>query len=156
MDYKYEYIKLKARYKRMENMYRNQLSRANQQTIDLFKKLSVQPQLAQFDIELVDLVKQVSYITFVSQQDIIGKCRKKEYVVARQVFCYFARVHMKKTFVSIGAFLGCDHSTVIHHCKKMTDYLELKYQPETNYLTELQNNVRTYHEEAERISTYFS
>jgi chromosomal replication initiation ATPase DnaA len=156
MDYQYEYIKLKAKYTRMENIYKKRLEKANEDKRIMFDKLNQPFQFAQFDLELVELLKQVSIVTRITQHDIMSKCRKKSFVTARQILCYFARVHMKKTTTCIGAFLNVDHTTVLHHTKRMQDYLDLKYQPETEYLELLKNNVGTYIEETERICPHFS
>lgn len=156
MNYEYEYIKLKAKYKRMEQIYRKRLEKANQDKDEMFNKISNPVSVAQFDMDFVDLLKQVSIVTRVTVTDIIGKCRKKEYVLARQLFCYYARIHSNKTFSAIGSFMNVDHSTVIHHVKRWQDYMDLNYQPEVGYYKILNANVGAYITETERISPHFS
>ncbi len=61
----------------------------------------------------------------IATEDILGKSRKREYVLARQVTMYFSH-HLAKTNVNaIGRSMGNrDHSTVVHSIKKMEETLK--------------------------------
>ena len=61
----------------------------------------------------------------VTSQDINGKSRKAEYVLARQIVMYLAKRLTNLPDSRIGRLIGGrDHSTVIHSCKKMDDRLK--------------------------------
>ena len=69
-----------------------------------------------FSIEKI--VRKVSEISGVSEQDIVGKSRKMEIAEARQISIYLCREILGTPLVSIGMhFGGRDHSTVLHACK---------------------------------------
>ena len=56
--------------------------------------------------------------------DIKSKTRKIENMTAKQVFCKITR-DLGYAYQSIGRFLGNDHSTVISHCKRTRNLLEI-------------------------------
>lgn len=69
--------------------------------------------------------KTVSAFFQVSTEQLKGKSRKREFVVARQVAMYFAKELTNHSLKSIGAhFGGRDHSTVIHAVQSVNDLIE--------------------------------
>lgn len=53
----------------------------------------------------------------VTQQNVLSRSRKREYVIVRQVSMYLAQKHTKMPASRIGQLIGNrDHSTVIHSC----------------------------------------
>lgn len=50
---------------------------------------------------------------------MLSDSRKAHYVIARQLFCYFAYKVQKKSLTIIGQMLGRDHTTVIHAREKV-------------------------------------
>lgn len=60
----------------------------------------------------------------VSIDDINGKRRKQEIVLARQVVMYLAQKHTEMSASSIGRLIGGrDHSTVLHSCSRIEKLL---------------------------------
>lgn len=60
-----------------------------------------------------------------SVDDINGKSRKKEVVLARQLSMYLAQKHTTISASSIGRLIGGrDHSTVLHSCSRISKLLE--------------------------------
>ena len=56
----------------------------------------------------------------VSPEEVGGKSRKRDLVVARQVSMYLAQKHTKMPASRIGQLIaGRDHSTVLHSCEKV-------------------------------------
>lgn len=56
---------------------------------------------------------------------ITGKTRKQEVVVARQTAMYIIKQHTQLSLKSIGShFGGRDHTTVIHSCQMVKNYLD--------------------------------
>jgi hypothetical protein len=66
---------------------------------------------------------------------ILSNCRRREFVVPRQMFCYIAKFNMPNiTLKEIGSFLGGrDHSTVIHGIKTAGDLIETDKQFREEY-----------------------
>ena len=58
----------------------------------------------------------------VSEEEILGNCRKKEIVLARQVVMYFCKKLLNMSLCEIGERIGNrDHSTVIHAIKNVDE-----------------------------------
>lgn len=71
------------------------------------------------------IVDTVCEYTNVTHQDINGKSRKKDIVLARQTVMYLAQKMTNLPATRIGRLIGGrDHSTVIHSCKKMEKALQ--------------------------------
>ncbi|HLD27645.1 MAG TPA: chromosomal replication initiator protein DnaA [Patescibacteria group bacterium] len=67
------------------------------------------------------IVKTVCAYFDVSNEDLIGSCRRKELVTPRQIVMFLMREEIKSSYPSIGAELGGrDHTTAIHACNKIT------------------------------------
>lgn len=61
----------------------------------------------------------------VSPEEVSGKSRKRNLVIARQVSMYLAQKHTKMAAGRIGKLIaGRDHSTVIHSCEKVEEMLK--------------------------------
>ena len=63
-----------------------------------------------FDI-LLDICATVCEV---DPKMIISRNRSREFVTARQVFCYHAINTMKSRFTEVGKFLDRDHTTIIY------------------------------------------
>ncbi len=69
------------------------------------------------EITLEDVVRRVSEVTTISEKDIVGQSRKKEFVEARQITAYLSREILGASLSSIGIYLGGrDHTTILHAC----------------------------------------
>ena len=56
----------------------------------------------------------------ITEKDIIGKCRKKDLVVPRQIIMYLMREECGASYPTIGDELGGrDHTTAMHACNKI-------------------------------------
>jgi chromosomal replication initiator protein len=75
----------------------------------------------------VDFIqKTISEYFHVSLEDMKGKTRKKEIVIARQVAMFFAKEYTNHSLKAIGYhFGGRDHSTVIHAVQTVNDSMEV-------------------------------
>lgn len=71
------------------------------------------------------LIKTVAEFYDISIEDLIGKSRKKELVIPRQIAVYLMRAEIKSSFPSIGAELGGrDHTTAMHAYLKIAKEIE--------------------------------
>ena len=70
--------------------------------------------------EMVDLCSKIFGI---SENNILGRSRKRPYVVARQIIAYILRKKYNLTLSRIGKLMNRDHSTIVHNleCHK-NDY----------------------------------
>ncbi|MBW3544042.1 MAG: chromosomal replication initiator protein DnaA [Bacteroidetes bacterium] len=100
----------------------------NRRNIDLeLAKATLQNIVQEIDTEVnIDFIqKTVSNFFSITAEQMKGKSRKREFVVARQVAMYFAKEYTTHSLKSIGAhFGGRDHSTVIHAVQAVNDLME--------------------------------
>ena len=87
--------------------------------LDLCKKvLSLHDSKATITID--DIVKLISNYFEIKIQDIKGKSRSKNILIARQVGMYLLKNHLDKSLVEIGQiFGGRDHTTVMNAVRKI-------------------------------------
>ena len=73
-----------------------------------------------------DILEKVCQHFGVSQQNVISKSRKRDYVQVRQVSMYLAQKYTKMPASRIGQLIGGrDHSTVIHSCSTIEQRLKV-------------------------------
>ncbi|WP_288276709.1 chromosomal replication initiator protein DnaA [uncultured Prevotella sp.] len=73
-----------------------------------------------------DILEKVCQHFGVSQQHVISKSRKRDYVQVRQVSMYLAQKYTKMPASRIGQLIGGrDHSTVIHSCSTIEQRLKV-------------------------------
>ena len=64
-----------------------------------------------------DILEQVCNHYNVEQKDALGRSRKRNFVLVRQISMYLAQKYTKMPASRIGQLIGSrDHSTVIHSC----------------------------------------
>lgn len=77
--------------------------------------------------------------------DIFSKCRKREVVELRMIFCFIAR-QMKYTCTSIGRYVGNrDHTTVLHNVVTFRNLIETNEVFREKY-TQVLNHIKQNHE----------
>ena len=73
-----------------------------------------------------DILEKVCKHFNVSQQHIISKSRRRDYVQVRQISMYLAQKYTKMSAARIGQLIGNrDHSTVIHSCNTIEQRLKI-------------------------------
>ena len=73
-----------------------------------------------------DILERVCEHYHVNTEEVSGKSRKRNLVVARQVSMYLAQKHTKMPASRIGKLIaGRDHSTVIHSCEKVEERMKI-------------------------------
>ena len=73
-----------------------------------------------------DILEKVCKHYGVTQQQVVSKSRKREFVQVRQVAMYLAQKHTKMPASRIGLLIGSrDHSTVIHSCATIEKRLKV-------------------------------
>ena len=73
-----------------------------------------------------EIVETVCRHYQVSPEEVSGKSRKRNLVVARQVSMFLAQKHTKMAASRIGKLIaGRDHSTVLHSCEKVEERMKV-------------------------------
>ncbi len=76
-----------------------------------------------------DIIESVCDYFNVPVEEVNGKSRKRNLVVARQVSMYLAQKHTKMPASRIGKLIaGRDHSTVLHSCEKVEERMKMDSQ----------------------------
>jgi len=76
-------------------------------------------------MELNEILKAVTYVTNISEEDMKGSSRLKDIVFARHLYFYVSHKKCSFTYSYIGNSINRDHSTVMYACNKIKH--ELKY-----------------------------
>jgi len=77
------------------------------------------------EITIEDIVRRISEVTSISEEHIVGKSRKMEYVEARQMAAYLCREILGASLSSIGLYFGGrDHTTILHACNNIANKLK--------------------------------
>ncbi|MEX0878072.1 MAG: chromosomal replication initiator protein DnaA [Candidatus Spechtbacterales bacterium] len=83
------------------------------------------------------ILKAVCNFYEVEEEELLGKNRKRDIVLPRQVAMYLMRTELKTSYPTIGdRFGGKDHTTVIHACDKIEYQLKdnTTFEEEFNFL----------------------
>jgi len=87
------------------------------------------------ELSIESVVKKASELTRVKEKDLVGKSRKAEIALARQLSMYLCRDVLGASLNKIGLFFGGrDHSTVIHALKVVED----KKQKDNNFFKKVE------------------
>ncbi len=107
-------------------------------TVDLAKRVlrEIIGKSFSTSISIEDIQRTTGEIMGVGESEIIGKGRKKEVALARQIAMYLCREMTSSSLKTIGLhFGGRDHSTVVHACK----VIEEKTQSDASLLQQLKS-----------------
>ena len=95
-------------------------------SLDLAKEVvrGVSAPAADRTITINDIIREVTAFYSCPVEDLAGKSRKHEIVLARQVAMYLAKKYTPLSLKNIGTYFGGrDHTTVLHSCQMITNYL---------------------------------
>ncbi len=59
------------------------------------------------------ILEIISKETYISVEDILGRTRKSQAIIARHIFCGVMKTEYKYSLTFIGGILGRDHTTII-------------------------------------------
>ena len=83
------------------------------------------PKTVEKEVSLDKIVEEVSLKYNVKQEDIYGKSRKAEIVLARQLSIYLAQMYTQLSTSKIGLLIGNkNHATVLHSIKTIKNRLK--------------------------------
>ena len=93
------------------------------------------------ELSIESVVKKASELTRVKERDLVGKSRKAEIALARQLSMYLCRDVLGASLNKIGLFFGGrDHSTVIHALKVVED----KKQKDDNFCKKVESIKKSF------------
>lgn len=93
-------------------------------------------------ITINDIITTTCEYFNVKEEDVFGKSRKAEIVMARQISMFLAHKHTKLTTSKIGAFVGNrDHATVLHGIKTIDGRLKVEKELR-RHLEELEKKLK--------------
>ena len=84
----------------------------------------IYPGLAYIPSDLEQLLNRVAKAANLNVAELRSTSRRRHIIVAKQVFCYYARNNTRHSYSQIGECLGrYDHSTVIHCVKTVNNMI---------------------------------
>lgn len=139
IDYYVSYLKERRQVRYLETKV-ELIERNYQKEIERLKTMIINPiHKMNKNKELLEILQKVCDASGIMPHDILSKTRKRDIVIARQLFCYLTMTYYNYTLVQVGRFLSRDHSTVIHSVNAYTDYLQMKYKNETAIYEDAKN-----------------
>jgi chromosomal replication initiation ATPase DnaA len=101
----------------LQEFYKAEIKRLkheiNNPTIPFEKTPSIENEVIRLICDMFD----------VTPSNVKSHSRKQEYVLPRHLICYVLRKNYRFEFIKIALILGRDHSSIIHSCKSIEDYL---------------------------------
>jgi len=86
--------------------------------------------------EIENIINRVSTVTGIPIEEIKGKKRKREIVVARQFVLYMVKERfLDMTWQDVGNVVGVHHTTAIHSYREVVDKMKVK-DKRINFLIE--------------------
>jgi hypothetical protein len=97
------------------------------------------------NLTIEDIITVACRAFEIPKELILSKSRKRELVQVRQLIAYVCRENLKINLSIIGKKLGNrDHSTVIHACQTIQDFLDTKDQITLSNLSILNHALKRY------------
>jgi chromosomal replication initiation ATPase DnaA len=152
VDFYVEYLKIKAKSTRDSNAQTRQIEALQNELATLrvqhrkeVGKLRMEiiqlkrDEMVNFDTEyLIDskrMIFKVAEFVGCTYEDLIGKWRIREVVIARHILFYYFRYEMGMKLKQIGVLFGRDHATVINGIKNVEAFIaNPKYYKQENIL----------------------
>ena len=151
-DFYAEYLKIKAKSTRESNSQTRQIEALQNELATL--RVKHRKEVGQLRMEIINLKRdeminfdaqylidskrmifQVAEFVGCTYEDLIGKWRMREVVVARHILFHYFRYQMGMKLNQIGVLFERDHSTVIHGVRKVQEFIDNpKYYKQENIL----------------------
>jgi len=151
-DFYAEYLKIKAKSTREANSQTRQIEALQNELATL--RVKHRREVGQLRMEIINLKRdeminfdaqylinskriifKVAEFVGCSYEDLIGKWRMREVVVARHILFHYFRYEMGMKLNQIGVLFERDHSTVIHGIRKVQEFIDNpKYYKQENIL----------------------
>ena len=147
-----EHIELKITHKSTIRRYTSEISALKKKIAELEEKIRNPFTPVIHDASLEELLCIVANVTNQLPENIIGKKRNREFIIARHLFWYIGKIHLRYKLVTLGLYCGVHHSTVVHGIKSVGDAIDMNFNPEKNLyieiMKELETNTKLYNNPA--------
>ena len=119
-------------------------------------KIKILNELIKYDCELIalpdqtqltqDILQAISEVSHVADADIIGRCRKREFIDSRVIYATFIRKGTSWSLMKIARHLNRNHATVIHATKTFEALIQTdsRFKKKVNDVIALLNNKKIY------------
>lgn len=129
---------------------------------DLLHELIMHPNVSQlnelikYDCKLIalpdqtqltqDILQAISEVSHVADADIIGRCRKREFIDSRVIYATFIRKGTSWSLMKIARHLNRNHATVIHAMKTFEALIQTdsRFKKKVNDVIALLNDKKIY------------
>lgn len=137
-----EHIELKITHKSAIRRYESEISSLKQKIKQLEEKIK-NPFIPKIhDASLEELLIIVANVTNQLPEDILGKVRLREYVIARHLLWYIAKTHLNYTLVKLAEYSSHrHHSSIMHGIKQISDAIDMNFNPEKNLYIDIMNQL---------------
>lgn len=113
----------------------NEITEATGYTTQCRFVLGTQIKSFQAADKLHALLSLVSNHYGLTTEILMGRCRKRKYVEARQMYFILAHEQLKVSMHKIATYIGYDHSSVVHGRDSINNLIELYEDVRENYKT---------------------
>lgn len=93
-------------------------------------------------MKIEQVLEVVLEATSVTKDQFFSRNRKRDIVMARQVFFYLCRKYFDTPYVHLGKFIGQDHATVMHGVDMVKNMLFTKYEPMVDLVAKCEQKIR--------------
>ena len=104
------------------------------------------------DSKIEELIKYVSRENNITIFELTSKTRKREVVTCRHEISYILHKVYKVNSSKVGSLFNRDHSTVLHSCKTVSNFIEIDKKYE-KHMGNLINNFMSYYSQLENNKT---
>lgn len=64
------------------------------------------------------LLNKVSEVFQIDKMELLGRCRRRDIMEAKQAYCYIARKVLKLSYSEIGRVFNLSHASTMHNVKQ--------------------------------------
>lgn len=97
-------------------------------------------------IKVEDLVDICAFACKIDKEKIFKRDRSRDVILARHIFCFYARNYLGMKLSKIGDYLGIHHSSVIHAIEKIKIFKQIKDELYCEGLQKVNDIIRSEYE----------
>lgn len=105
-------------------------------------------------IKVDDLVDICAFACKIDKEKIFKRDRSRDVIMARHIFCFYARNYLNMRLNIIGDYLDIHHSSVIHAIDKVKMFKEIKDDLYCAALQKVNDIIRSEYEKDIKLIVY--
>lgn len=98
------------------------------------------------DIDTDTMRRIICRVCQVTWEQVVGDVRGGPVIIARHLYCYFARFVQKKSFPQIGTEINRAHMTVMASCERMQNMIDTKDDLYMHYINSVEALINKHYE----------